>query len=164
MTAFISHWPFPSVSSVHLTGDASPGAHACSTTHSLVRSFLLALTSFLCGADRKESARDAGDPGSVLGVGRSPGEGHGHPLQYACLENSTDRGTWRITVRGVAESRMWLNNWHFHFEPTSWLSVIDYKVIVQSSSNELLLLLSWYFFPFLFSFTSDGFCELVRGG
>ena len=69
----------------------SSGACVCSTTHSLVRSFLPALTSFLCGANSKESACNAGDPGSVLGVGRSPGEGHGHPLHYACPENSMDR-------------------------------------------------------------------------
>ena len=91
MTAFVSHWPFTSLSSIHLTGDMSSGACVCSTTHSLVRSFLPALTSFLCGANSKESACNAGDPGSVLGVGRSPGEGHGHPLHYACPENSMDR-------------------------------------------------------------------------
>ena len=39
------------------------------------------------GSDGKESACNAGDPGLVLGLGRSPGEGHGHPLQYSCLDN-----------------------------------------------------------------------------
>ena len=43
------------------------------------------------------------DPGSVPGSDRSPGEGNGNPLQYSCLENSTDRGAWRATVRGVAK-------------------------------------------------------------
>ena len=43
------------------------------------------------GSDSKASARNAGDPGSILGSGRSPGEGNGNPLQYPCLENSTDR-------------------------------------------------------------------------
>ena len=43
-----------------------------------------------------------GDLGLILGLGRSPGGGHGHPLQYSCLENSMDRGT---TVHGVAESQ-----------------------------------------------------------
>ena len=38
--------------------------------------------------------------------GRSPGEGHGNPLQYSCLENPMDRGAWRAAVRGVAESYM----------------------------------------------------------
>ena len=41
------------------------------------------------------------------GLGRSPGEGNGYPLQYSCLENSTDRGAWRATVHGVS-SRTWL--------------------------------------------------------
>ena len=43
----------------------------------------------------KESACQAGDSGSIPGSGRSPGEGNGNPLQYSCLENSTDRGGWR---------------------------------------------------------------------
>ena len=45
-----------------------------------------------------------GDLGSVPGLGRSPGGGHGNPLQYSCLENPMDRGTWQATVHGVAES------------------------------------------------------------
>ena len=44
------------------------------------------------GSDGKESAFNAGDPGSTPGSGRSPGEGNGNPLQYSCLENSMDRG------------------------------------------------------------------------
>ena len=44
------------------------------------------------GSDDKESACNAGDLGSVLGSGRSPGEGNGYPLQYSCLENSMNRG------------------------------------------------------------------------
>ena len=46
------------------------------------------------GSDGKESACDAGDPGSIPGWRRSPGRGHGNPFQYSCLENSTDRGAW----------------------------------------------------------------------
>ena len=45
------------------------------------------------GSDGKEFACDVGYPGSVLGSGRSPGEGNGNPLQYSCLRNSMDRGT-----------------------------------------------------------------------
>ena len=44
-----------------------------------------------------------GDSGSIPGLGRSPGEGNGNPLQYFCLENSMDRGAWWATVHGVAE-------------------------------------------------------------
>ena len=50
----------------------------------------------------KESACSAGDPGSIPGSGRSPGEGNGKPLQYSCLENPMDRGAWRATVYGVS--------------------------------------------------------------
>ena len=54
------------------------------------------------GSVGKESACNAGDPGSIPGLGRSPGEGNGNPLQYSCLENPMDRGAWRTTVHGVA--------------------------------------------------------------
>ena len=56
-------------------------------------------------SDGKESACNAGDPGSIPELGRSPGEGNDNRLQYACLENSMDRGNWRATVHGVAKSR-----------------------------------------------------------
>ena len=46
------------------------------------------------GSDSKASAYNAGDPGSIPGLGRSPGEGNGNPLQYYCLENPMDRGAW----------------------------------------------------------------------
>ena len=49
----------------------------------------------------KESACNAGDPGLIPELGRSPGEGNGNPLQYSCLENSMDRGAWQATFRGV---------------------------------------------------------------
>ena len=46
------------------------------------------------GSEVKESASNVGDPGSVPGLGRSPGEGNGNPLQYSCLENPMDGGAW----------------------------------------------------------------------
>ena len=49
---------------------------------------------FPSGSDGKASAYNAGDPGSIPGLGRSPGEGNGNPLQYSCLENSMDGGAW----------------------------------------------------------------------
>ena len=59
----------------------------------------------LSGAwDSRESAYNAGDPGSIPGSGRSPGEENGNPLQYSCLENSMDRGAWQATVHGVIKS------------------------------------------------------------
>ena len=48
---------------------------------------------------------NAGDAGSSHGLGRSPGEGNGNPLQYPCLENLMDRGAWWATVHGVAKSQ-----------------------------------------------------------
>ena len=59
---------------------------------------------FSSGSDGKESACNAGDLGSILGSGRSPGEANGNLLQYSCLENSMDRGGWQATVHGVAQS------------------------------------------------------------
>ena len=58
------------------------------------------------GLDGKESACSAGDWGSVPGSGRSPGKENGNPLQYSFLENPMDRGAWRATGHGVAESDM----------------------------------------------------------
>ena len=55
------------------------------------------------------SAGDEEDTGSVPGSGRSPGGGHGNPLQYSCLENPMDRGAWWATVHGVSKSQTWLN-------------------------------------------------------
>ena len=48
------------------------------------------------GSEVKASSWNAGDPGSIPGSGRSPGEGNGNPLQYSCLENSMDRGAWGL--------------------------------------------------------------------
>ena len=48
-----------------------------------------------CGSDGRESVCNAGDLGSIPGLGRSPGGGHGNALQCSCLENATDRGAWR---------------------------------------------------------------------
>ena len=50
------------------------------------------------GSDSKEFACNAGDLGPIPGLGRSPGEGNGYPLQYSCLENPMDRGAWWATV------------------------------------------------------------------
>ena len=97
------------------------------------------------GSDGKASAYNAGEPGSIPGLGRSPGEGNGNPLQYSCLENSMDWGAWWVTVHGVAKSRTRL---HFHFHlctkinlwpfKNSWwyywiFSICPYKCSVTSS-------------------------------
>ena len=65
---------------------------------------------FSGGSDGKESACNAGDLGSILGLGRTPGRGHGNPLQYSCLENTMDRGAWRATVHRVKKSQTRLSD------------------------------------------------------
>ena len=60
---------------------------------------------FPSGSDSKESACNAGNPGSIPGSGRSPREGNGNPLQYSFLDNTMDRGAWRATIYGVTKSR-----------------------------------------------------------
>ena len=57
------------------------------------------------GSDGKESVCSGGDLGSIPGLGRTPEEGNGNPLQYPCLENSLYRGAWRATVHGVTKSQ-----------------------------------------------------------
>ena len=63
------------------------------------------------GSDGKKSTCNVGGPGLLPGLGRSPGEGNGNPLQYSCLENSTDRRAWWATVHGVKIDRHdWATN------------------------------------------------------
>ena len=66
-------------------------------------------TGFPCGSVGKEYACSIGDLGSIPGLGRSPGEGKGYPLQYSGLENSMD-----CIVHGAAKSRTGLSDFHFH--------------------------------------------------
>ena len=68
------------------------------------------LSLFPCSSVSKESACSSGDLGSIPGLGRSPGEGNGNPLQYPCLENLMERGAYRAAVHGVAKSRAWLSD------------------------------------------------------
>ena len=63
-----------------------------------------------CGSAGKESACSVRDLGSIPGLGRSPGEGKGYPLQYSCLENSMDS-----IVHGITKSQTGLSDFHFHF-------------------------------------------------
>ena len=63
--------------------------------------YIKGLLAFPGGSDGKESTCNAGDPDLIPGLGRSPGDGNGYPLQYSGLENSTDRGAWQAMVHGV---------------------------------------------------------------
>ena len=62
------------------------------------------------GSDGKEAACSVGDLVPIPGSGRSPGGGHGYPLQYSCLENPKDRGACWATVRGITESQKQLGD------------------------------------------------------
>ena len=62
------------------------------------------LVGFPGGLEVKASACNAGDLGSILGLGRSPGEGNGNPLQFSCLENPMDGGAWWATVHRATKS------------------------------------------------------------
>ena len=82
----------------------------------------MSVPSFRRGSDGKESACNAGDLGSIPLSGRSPGEENDYPLQYSYWENPMDRGAWRATVHGVAESRTRLSDFHFQSDSTGSVS------------------------------------------
>ena len=78
--------------------------------------------------------------------GRSPGEGNGNPLQYSCLENSTDRGAWQAKVHGVTKSWTQLSNWHYYFgrkRGPQWAN--DLKILCCNPEGELLGVLQQWF-------------------
>ena len=74
------------------------------------------LPSFLCSSVGKECAYNARDLGTIVGSGKSPGEGNGNPLQYSCLENPKDRGAWQVHSMGC-KSRTRLSNWTTYYLP-----------------------------------------------
>ena len=81
----------------------------------------------------KTSACHDGDPGSIPGSGRYPGEGNGNPLQYSCLENSMDGGAWWATVHWVAKSQTGLNQ-HSIFQGET-LQSIPYRPFVPFTDH-----------------------------
>ena len=85
------------------------------------------------GSDSKACVYNVGDPASIPGLGRSPGEGNGNPLQYYCLENPMDRGAWQATVHGIAKSRT--ERLHFTYELKDF-KCVDFKP--YSYSNYLI--------------------------
>ena len=95
------------------------------------------------GSDGKASVYNAGDPGSIPGLGRSPGEGNGNPLQDYCLENPMNRRAWQATVHGVAKSRIQLRDF------TSLIRVKFYQNLpgIKKQNKTLLIVpppkISW---------------------
>ena len=84
---------------------------------------------FSGGSDGKESAFDAEDLGLIPGLGRSPGEGNGTPLQYSCLKNPMDGGAWWAAVHGVTKSWTRLGNFTFTFH----FPALEREMATQSS-------------------------------
>ena len=70
------------------------GSFKREVVHTYLQLFCIAVQGFPGGSEVKASASNAGDPGSIPGLGRSPGEGNGNPLQYSCLENPMDGEAW----------------------------------------------------------------------
>ena len=85
------------------------------SAHSHPSEFWAGYRGFPGDSDVKASARNAGDPGSIPGLGRSPGGGNGNPLRYSCLGNSMDRGAWWATIHGVAKSQTQLKQLSIEF-------------------------------------------------
>ena len=100
-------------------------------------SWLYLLTLFPCGSAVKESACNVGDLGSISGLGRSPGEGIGYPLQYSGLENSMD---W--IVHGVAKKWTRLSDFHFG-SSQSWLFTYFLLNIFSLLGNKVRINIYW---------------------
>ena len=112
--------------------------------------FLLGPLGFPCGSAGKESACNGGDLGSIPGLGRSPGEGKGYPLQHFGLENSVG-----CILHGVAKSRTQLSDLHFHFTKSfsvthSYSKIVaeNFKIWIRAYCLLLLIIssfdLKWY--------------------
>ena len=80
----------------------------------------------------KNLPANSGDPGSIPGLGRSPGEGNGNPLQYSCLGNPMDRGAWWATVHGVTKESDTGKNQSTH----RFLICISFLFILEFELNQ----------------------------
>ena len=90
------------------------------------------------GSDNKESACNAEDLASIPGLGRSPGEGNGYPLQYSGLEKSMDRGAWKAIVHGVAESHVYHMHHHIHITHIIYITYIPHVSHVPPQTYHML--------------------------
>ena len=90
----------------------------------------------------KEFACNAGDPGLIPGLGRSPGDGNGYPLQYSCLEKSRDRGSWWAMVHKIANNWTRLSDSHFYFY-NGFKMFQRYSKVIQLSTYVYLVIYSF---------------------
>ena len=89
------------------------------------------------GSEVKASACNVGDLSSIPGLGRSPGEGNGNPLQYSCLENPMDGRAWWAIVHGVAKSQTGLSNFTFTEickKFTNLVNILDKCSVIELSA------------------------------
>ena len=146
-----SHW-FPAVIEFQLSYSRSwkmmlwKVLHSICNMHSVYN--MPAPGSFPHSSVSKESAWNAGDPGSIPELVRSPGAGNGNSLQYSCLENPMDRGAWRATVYGVPVGHDWATKRsHTHsiyiFSFFTVLAVYKISVLKKDKAKQI------YFFWFL---------------
>ena len=92
-------------------------------------------TLILCISAGKEYTCNAGDPGSIPGLGKSSGEGNGYSFQYLCLENSMDREAWWATVHGSQTvGHDWATNTHTHAHTLLKILRYSYKLILEVRS------------------------------
>ena len=98
------------------------------------------------GPDSKESACSVGDLSSVPELGRSPGERKGNPFQYSCLENSMDRGAWKIKVHGLQRvTHDWATTtFTFTFNATNYKVVFTSAILLYLSISFISLFLYYY--------------------
>ena len=104
--------------------------HFCDHINLCLRLYFL--EDFPGGSVVKKPPANAGDTGSIHGLGKSPGEGNGNPLQYFCLGNPMDREAWRATVLGVTRVRLskWARTHAVFWKPGLWQMVLS--VILES--------------------------------
>ena len=109
---------------------------------------LHAFRGFPGGSVVKNSQANSGNAGLIPGSGRFHGEGNGNPLQYSCLFNPMDRGTWWATVHGVAKNWTLLSDLNFHLSLICDPIAI-FLIIVGLFSVDLFLLCVSYIEKFL---------------
>ena len=105
------------------------------------------------GSEGKVSACNAGDTGLIPGLGRSPGEGNGNPLQYSCLKNPMDREAWWATVHGVAKSGTRLSDF----------TITVYKNLFEGLRKGMILF-DLYYKEGWWRVVLKKFCSVLLGG